>query len=133
MLLLAPITSAGDLWQSPTLDSNSSYDSKNPAYRLVGVESGQQKCVAWVVADETVVHHQRSVNRIIRSVAAHLGAGTPANCDLIIHFYRASHPEPRDPSFEITEELGTYYGRDNKTRFMGDSSHYGGWAHGPGK
>ena len=71
------------------------------------------------------------MNRIILGVRKSIDAGQLRNCALRINFYRAVHQAPRDPSFRITEELGTYDGVENKTYFLGDVMHYGGWVHGP--
>ena len=130
-VFLASAALAGDEWQSPALSPNSSYVSTVPAYRLVGVERIEKDCTAWVVADEVLVHQQRTVNRIVASVRNQLNLQNSSGCALRIHFYRAVHAKPRDPSFRITEQLGAYDSRDNKTMFLGDNEHYGMWAYGP--
>ena len=131
IVFLATAASAGDEWQSPSLIHGSSLESTDPPYRMVGVRRQSEGCTAWVVADEALVHKQGSVNRIILSVRKNIDAGPLRSCALRIHFYRAVHPTPRDPSFRITEQLGTYDGVENKTYFSGDEIHYGGWVHGP--
>jgi hypothetical protein len=131
LLVLTSSASAGDEWQSPSLAPRSSHESTEPPYRLVGVERHERGCIAWVVADESLVHHQRSVNRIILSVRKYIESQSPTGGPLTIQFYRSVHSTPREPSFRITEQLGTYDGGQNKTFFLGDDRHYGSWVLGP--
>ncbi len=131
--LLGPaLTPAGDEWQSPQLLPNTAQLSNDPPYQLVGTELRQGGCVAWVVAAEPQVHRQRTVNVIVRRVLAEVGKQVPAGCDnLRIHFYRAAHEKPSNPSFRITEQLGTYDRATNRITFDGDNEHYGRWVEGP--
>jgi hypothetical protein len=123
---------AGDEWQSPRLIPDSSLHSLDPPYRLTGIERRDDACSAWVVADESVVHQKRTVNVVIQGVLAGVARKLPEGCGKVqIHFYSAVHQEPRDPSFRITEGLGTYDRATNKTTFTGDDRHYGSWVAGP--
>lgn len=131
-ILVSAPAFAGDEWQSPQLLKGSLHSSRIPQFLMVGTELRDDRCVAWVVADEPLVHDAFSVNFMVNEVSKQVARQVPQGCaDLHIHFYRSVHDQPKNPSFRITEQLGTYTRSTNRTTFLGDDPHYGSWAEGP--
>lgn len=125
---------AGDEFQSPTLLPDSGHISRDPLYQMAGIELHGDVCVAWVVADEPDVHRQHRVNIIIQEVLVQVAKQRPSGCaNVNIHFYSFAHNKPRDPSFRITDHLGSYDNASNRITFLGDDKHHGSWAEGPAK
>jgi hypothetical protein len=129
-LTFATYAWASDPFQTPTLASGSAYDSENPSYRVLGIETSEDLHRFWVVAEPSAVLRQASVNKIITDIHRRAEPSLVAG-EWQITFYRSVLDKPSYPSFKLGDEIANYSSSRNKTYFMSGEKTYGGWAMGP--
>lgn len=117
---------AGDKVRVPLLQPNTSYESVQPPYGLIGMEKGEDRFTAWVVVDRKAIRNQARLNQMILSVYDRL-----RRRHLDIYFYAAVHNRKSHPAFEVTDLLADYNWRENKVHLLADSHDRGVWVQGP--